>query len=479
MSATTTPPCVIRFQKLSSWKAVRLSAGHTWRTDNVPHVDAGRTHLNEDWRPVSSPKGLVDALQSRLDCLTKEPSPRAVLCLEFLITARREAFVEHGGKTDAAAYFRDALAFLEDHHRPENILAVNVQNDEKSPHLVVYVAPIVEHPANTVRRSVFAPGYDENGKQRREYRHFAVLPKTVLSAWYFYGTPAQMTALQTDFSDQVASRHGLARGLEMSAASHTTNTAHHAAMARAYAEQAVVTQDDLVRRRVRLKRESPAEQAARLSGRIQEHYAPVVASAATAEHDRRRARDMVETARRHRARYRDEARSHRAVRNELERLTHDLTPEQHQKLVSQAVSMRFENRRKEAEHKAEGYVREQAAKREREQEAAQRAPEAIASPDDAEVSPLLVIDPETLAQMPEAERLRCWRLLRGNDELELDFERAYGSGLFDEWGYLSDKGIALVDGGRTQQDLGHRAEPMDDPKRHAEPSSHTPTTPGL
>lgn len=470
MPATTTPPCVIRFQKLSSWKAVRLSAGHTWRTDNVPHVDAGRTHLNEDWRPVSSPKGLVDALQSRLDCLTKEPSPRAVLCLEFLITARREAFVEHGGKTDAAAYFRDALAFLEDHHRPENILAVNVQNDEKSPHLVVYVAPIVGHPANTVRRSVFAPGYDENGKQRREYRHFAVLPKTVLSAWYFYGAPAQMTALQTDFSDQVASRHGLARGLEMSAASHTTNTAHHAAMARAYAEQAVVTQDDLVRRRVRLKRESPAEQAARLSGRIQEHYAPVVASAATAEHDRRRAREMVETARRHRARYHDEARSHRAVRNELERLTHDLTPEQHQKLVSQAVSMRFENRRKEAE---------QAAKREREQEAAQRARQADASPEDAEHSRLAGIEPEALAQMPEPERLRCWRLLRGNDGLELDFERVYGSGLFDEWGYLSDKGISLVEGEGPQHDYRQADEPLSAPSRFAEPAGYPPSAPEL
>lgn len=474
-----TPPCVIRYQKLSSWKAVRQSARHTWRSDDVPHVDANRTHLNEDWRPVISPAGLVDALESRFACLTKKPSAKAVMCLEFLITARREAFSEHGGKTDATAYFRDALAFLEERHGAENILAVNIQNDEKAPHLVAYVVPIVERPARTVRRSVFAPGYDENGRQRRQYRHFAVLPETVLSAWNFYGTPAQMIELQTRFADQVAGHHGLARGLEMSAAAHTTNTAHQAAIARAYAEQAVVTREDLVRRRVRLRRESPAELAARLSGRVQEHYAPVVASAATAEHDRRRAREMVETARRHRARYHDEARSHRAVRNELERLTHDLTPEQHQELVSQAVSMRFENRRKEAEHKAEEYVREQAAKREREQEAAQRARQADASPEDAKASQLSGIAPEDLARLPEPERLRCWRLLRGNDGLELDFERVHGSGLFDEWGYLSDKGIALVDGGRTQQDLGHRAEPMDDPKRHAEPSSHTPTTPGL
>lgn len=426
------PPCIIRFKKLSSWKAVRKSARHTWRFDNVPYVDSGRTHLNQDWRPVSTPGDLVGALQSRLDCLTKEPAPRAVMCLEFLITARRGAFIEHGGQTDASAYFRDALAFLERCHGAENILAVNIQNDEKAPHMVVYIVPIVERQADTVRRSVFASGYDENGRQRRQYRHFAVRPQTVLSAWHFYGTPAQTTALQSDFADEVAERHGLARGLEMSAATHTTNTAHQAAKNRAFYEHAVVTQADLTRRRAGLKRESQKEMAARLSGSVQEHYAPIVASAATAEHDRRRAREMVETARRHRARYRE-------ARAELERFTHELTPEQCEALASQAASMRRENHQREAERRAD---EERAARRE--QEAAQRAREAEARHLDAEVSQWSGITPEALAQLSEEDRVRGWRILRGTPGLELDFERAYGSGLFDEWGRLSDQGKAFV-----------------------------------
>lgn len=447
MFETTPPSCIIRFKKLGSWKAVRKSARHTWRFDNVPYVDSGRTHLNQDWRPVSTPGDLADALQSRLDCLTKEPATRAVMCLEFLVTARRGAFIEHGGETDAAAYFRDALAFLEARHGAENVLAVNIQNDEKAPHLVAYVVPIVERPARTARRSVFAPGYDEHGNQRRQYRNYAVLPETALSAWHFYGSPTKTRALQTDFADEVASRHGLARGLEMSAASHTTNTAHHAAVARAHAEQAVVAQDDVKRRRVGLRRESPAEVAARLSGRVQEHYAPVVASAATAEHDRRRARHMVETARRHRARYRE-------ARAELERFTHKLTPEQCQALASQAASMRRENHQREAERRAD---EERATKRE--QEAAQRAREAEARHHDAEVNQWSGITPEALARLPEPERMRGWRILRGSYELERDFERAYGSGLFDEWGRLSEQGKAFVSAHPAPEPPSEPAQP--------------------
>lgn len=424
----TTPPCVIRFQKLSSWKAVRDSARHTWRFDNVPYVDSGRTHLNQDWRPVSSPAGLAGALESRLACLTKEPAPRAVMCLEFLITARRGAFTKHGGNTDATAYFRDALAFLEERHGSENVLAVNIQNDEKAPHLVAYIVPIVEREADTVRRSVFASGYDEKGRQLRQYRHFAVRPQTVLSAWHFYGTPAQTTALQSDFADQVGERHGLARGLEMSAATHTTNTAHQAAKNRAFYEHAVVTQADLTRRRAGLKRESPKEMAARLSGSVQEHYAPIVESAATAEHDRRRGREMVETARRHRARYRE-------ARAELERFTQGLTPEQRQALANQAASMRLENHRLEANRKAhERRLEEEAEQLARED--AQRAREAEKEHYDAEVSQWSGITPEALAQLSDDDRIRSWRILRGTPGLELDFERVYGSGLFDEWGRL-------------------------------------------
>lgn len=93
--------------------------------------------------------------------MTAATAKSPVLCLEYLITARAEAFKEHSGETDALAYFRDALAFLEARHGSDKIVAVNVQNDESAPHLVAYVAPLVERPARTVRKSVFSGGRDD------------------------------------------------------------------------------------------------------------------------------------------------------------------------------------------------------------------------------------------------------------------------------------------------------------------------------
>lgn len=127
------PPAILRVAKLSTWSAIATSGGHTWRTAPVPHADPERYHLNEDWRPADTPKRLRVAIEERLAAVTTPPSKEAVLALEYLITARREAFIQHGGETDATEYFRDAVSFLEERHGAENVVAVNVQHDEIAP----------------------------------------------------------------------------------------------------------------------------------------------------------------------------------------------------------------------------------------------------------------------------------------------------------------------------------------------------------
>ncbi|MBZ9540494.1 plasmid recombination protein [Modicisalibacter tunisiensis] len=471
MTDTTTPPAFIRFEKLRSWNAIHRSGGHNWRTDPVPHADPERTHLNEDWRPVSDPVALAAAIRERLALVTKAPALDAVLCLEFLVTARREAFTEHGGETNAAAYFRDALAFLERRHGAENVVAVNWQRDEHAPHLVAYVVPLVERPGRTVRRNVFAPGRDAEGRQRREVREFPAPPEVALSASHYYPTPDHTTALQDEFAAEVAARHGLARGLEMSAARHTPNAKYQAAMAQAMASHIGLTAEELERRGPIWKRESPEEQAARLSELIREHYAETVATAATAAHDRRRARAMVETARRHRARYHAERDAHATTRAKLERLEGGLAPEQRQALERQAAEYRRANRQAEGERRlaekcreltAKGEAAERQAREERqhaEEKAAAQREERQA--DDRLAAQLRDMTPETFAKMPEPLRLRCWRLLRLRDDLEPAFERVDASGLVDMVGRLTPKGRALVS-----------PDPAPEEPRQATPASH-------
>lgn len=444
MTDTTTPPAFIRFEKLRNWNAIHRSGGHNWRTDPVPHADPERTHLNEDWRPVSDPETLAAAIRERLARVTKPPARDAVLCLEFLVTARREAFEEYGGETNAAGYFRDALAFLERRHGAENVVAVNWQRDEHAPHLVAYVVPLVERPARTVRRSVFAPGRDAEGRQRREVREFRAAPEVALSASHYYPTPEHTTALQDEFAEEVAARHGLARGLEMSAARHTSNAAYQAAMAKAMAGHIGLTAEELERRGPIWNRESTEDAARRLSDLIRGHYAPTVASAATAEHDRRRARDMVETARRHRARYRREQEAHTETRAELARLTEGLAPEQRQHLERQAAQFRSDNARAAREALARKEA-EEAAQRRKAEEQQRQAAERAHQREERLADRLRRARPESFARAPEALRVECWRLMLRRDDLEPASERMIESGLFGPAGHLSAKGRALVE----------------------------------
>lgn len=67
---------IMRGGKLNGWSAVANSAGHTWRTTPVPYADPARTHLNQDWREVSSPKALRSALEERHELATADQDRR-------------------------------------------------------------------------------------------------------------------------------------------------------------------------------------------------------------------------------------------------------------------------------------------------------------------------------------------------------------------------------------------------------------------
>ncbi|WP_172116680.1 MobV family relaxase [Halomonas hibernica] len=426
------PPAILRMTKLKTWSAVATSGGHTWRTLPVPHADPERQHLNEDWREVKGPDELRNAIEQRLALVTATAAKNPVLCVEYLITARAGAFKEHGGETDAPAYFRAALAFLESRHGAANIVAVNVQNDEAAPHLVVYAVPLVERPARTVRKSVFAGGRDESGQLKRVTKSIVQPAEVALSADHYNGTPAKLAALQTAFAEQVAAKHGLARGLELSAASHTTNKQHHEALA----GHIGLTPEELARKGRLLSKESPEEQAARLSDLIRDHYAPTVARAATAGHDRRRAAEMEETARRHEERY-------KAVVTELAAFTEGLSAAQQAEVRQAASQLRRENEERKRREAEQARQQREEVERERKREA-QRERERLEHRERALVERLKVATPLAFAGADVATRRKCWQLMLGRDDLFEALQRMDTSGFFDNAGYLSDAGRRAV-----------------------------------
>lgn len=211
---------VIRVTKLGTVGNLKASGEHTWRERKTDNADPAKTHLNEDWRAVKSSAELVDAVQTRV-AQAEQKSDTPVICIEYLITANKDAFKEGGGKVDSAEYFADSLKWLEAKHGKENIVAVNIQRDEQAPHMVAYVVPLVEVEAKTRKRSVVV-GKDAEGKQIREVREYKDAPTVRLSAAEFLNGRQKLRDLQTDFSKDVGEKHGLERGIEGSKAKHQT-----------------------------------------------------------------------------------------------------------------------------------------------------------------------------------------------------------------------------------------------------------------
>ena len=446
---TTRNNAVIRATKLNV-HTVGASAAHTWRTMPVPHADATRTHLNEDWRPVSGPGELRVAIRERLQ-LADNVAADSVLVIEYVVSGPHEAFAEQGGPVEWCPYFRDALAFLETRHGADNIVGVNVQLDERTPHLVVYAVPLVNYPATTRTRNVILG--KQGGEWIRGPKTFDMPARTALSATHFMGRRDQLRELQTTFAEEVAIPHGLRRGLRYSAATHVTTKAYHQALARGLAENLSLSPEGLARQGLLWGRESPEEHAARVSAFVVEHYAPTVARAATADLDRRRADEMAETARRTEAALVEERQAHQRTRERLKELTGGLSGEEITRIKGFARKCRRQRREAEEARKREEARRQEAAHAER-----QRL-------EDEKAAQLRRLTPEDMARLSDHERLLAWSLARVRDDLERALEAWLASGLLEADGTLTPKGLAMVEKVEPAAPAGGTR--MLPPERHA------------
>lgn len=177
--------CILRAEKLSAFGSIVSSAKHTFREIPTPNADASRTHLNKTF-------GAQDAAAVRAAIQARLPEKRrkdAVLAIEYLVTASPEWFRTAPTKQQNA-YFTAAVRWLEARHGKANIVCVNMQLDETSPHLVAYVVPLTK-----------------DGR---------------LSAKDFLGGRKVLSEMQTDFAERVGKPVGLQRGVEGSKATHTT-----------------------------------------------------------------------------------------------------------------------------------------------------------------------------------------------------------------------------------------------------------------
>lgn len=288
-------PVVFRVAKLSTMGNIAASAEHTWRQRPGRTADPARSHLNEDWREVKSSQQLQAAVQARLATLTELPKAKRTPCLEYIVTAHQNAFKEAGGMVDWRSYFKDAVVWLEKLHGSQNIVAVNVQLDELTPHLVVYVVPLIEEKAKKVRRSIIV-GKNPDGSLKREVREVEKKACVRLGASTFIDGRQKLSQMQTDFAAQVGAKHGLARGIKGSQATHVTTKEWQNALSDPIKHPQI--KPEFLLPKVFKKgyftneAETDEERAQRVMKAIHSFYDKPLLAAKTAQIDRKRAREL-------------------------------------------------------------------------------------------------------------------------------------------------------------------------------------------
>jgi hypothetical protein len=253
---------ILRTAKLKSFGNVGGSLSHTYRTRETTNADPDRADTNE--HSHNSPAEVMQALRDRLpDKYRKD----AVIGLEYFVGASPQWF---DGKTreQQDSYFYESIEWLQQRHGKENVVGWSIHRDETSPHLVAYVVPMSD--------------------------------RGTLNAKQWTGGAAALSKMQTDFAKTVGARNDLERGIEGSKAHHQTIKSFYGQINQA--GQQIILSPEMTEAKVLKKNlfstdyESPEMVARRVTGAVQNAYAPTIQKAKLAASEGRRADEMAQTA---------------------------------------------------------------------------------------------------------------------------------------------------------------------------------------
>lgn len=254
---------IMRAKKLSSMGSVAASMQHCYRERETRNADPKRIPDNQHLVAKNT-----DEAMGKLRALLPEKRRKdAVLVVEYVMTASPEWFAQATPEQEKAL-FQQSLQWLADKYGADRIVTASIHRDEATPHLSAFVVPLTQ--------------------DKR------------LSAKEFIGSREKMRADQTTYAACVANL-GLERGIEGSKATHQTIQQHYAAVERGVKPLATIT-PSAVKPRVLRKGlfssdvETPEAVAERLTKAVNEGFAGTIATASMALQERRKAKEMQDTA---------------------------------------------------------------------------------------------------------------------------------------------------------------------------------------
>ena len=260
----------MRAKKLANMGSVAASMQHCYRERDTHNADQERTPDNQHLVAKSTD----EAMGKLRDLLPEKRRKDAVLAVEYVMTATPEWFTKATPEQEKA-FFQQSLQWLADKYGADRIVTASIHRDETTPHLSAFVVPLTQ--------------------DKR------------LSAKEFIGSRDKMRADQTTYAACVANL-GLERGIEGSKATHQTIQQHYAAVQRGVTPKATLSPKSLEPRVLEKAGwaekllgkgdlvEDPQMIAERLTKAVNEGFAGTIATASTALQERRRAKEMQDTA---------------------------------------------------------------------------------------------------------------------------------------------------------------------------------------
>ena len=183
---------ILRTAKKKGSISIYTSLRHNLRLKSVSNADPALGTSNT-YRGVGSTAELKAFIDDRVGTVKRKVRPDAVKLVEIMVTASPE-FTTSGG--DIEGYLAKASEWLIDKFGRENVASITVHRDETTPHLHALVVPIT-----------------------RDGR---------LSAKDTLGGREKLSALQTEFHEQVGAGFGLLRGVSGSKATHQKLSQYYA-----------------------------------------------------------------------------------------------------------------------------------------------------------------------------------------------------------------------------------------------------------
>ncbi len=175
---------VFRMQKIKSAISLRHSLMHAMREQNTPNADPNKLKDNQTFRfkngELVGSNTVADCMNNYHNKLPKKIRKNAVHCLEFVVSGSHEQMMKMTEKERYKFFSESALHIAKKCGGTKNIIHAQIHNDEKTPHLTLFIVPI-----------------DDKGKLNA--RKFVGGTKDVMRKW------------QTEIAE-VGKKYGLERG---------------------------------------------------------------------------------------------------------------------------------------------------------------------------------------------------------------------------------------------------------------------------